>query len=173
MIHVSPGALQPGQHLASSAFLLYFFHFDEFIVMSSHSFPLYFPDNKWWWTLFHEAIGPLSLLFYEMSVVPASLVILVFVDIRVFILCSVSLWEEACITDLHHTYPLTSDIGVSWVFFLSCSWRFIYLFDRERENKQGVAVEGEGEADSLLSRESNVRLNPRTLRSWPDMKADA
>ena len=34
-------------------------------------------------------------------------------------------------------------------------------------------AEGEGEADSLLSRESYMGLNPRTLRSWPEPKADA
>jgi len=32
---------------------------------------------------------------------------------------------------------------------------------------------GEGEADSLMSREPDAGLNPRTLRSWPELKADA
>ena len=37
---------------------------------------------------------------------------------------------------------------------------------RERERMSGqVGAEGEGEADSLLSREPNVGLDPRTLRS--------
>ena len=31
----------------------------------------------------------------------------------------------------------------------------------------------EGEADSLLSGEPDVGLNPRTLRSWSELKADA
>ena len=37
----------------------------------------------------------------------------------------------------------------------------------------GVGVaEGEGEADSPLSRELNLGLDPRTLRSRPEPKAD-
>ena len=32
---------------------------------------------------------------------------------------------------------------------------------------------GEGEADSVLSRVLKVGLNPRTLRSYPELKADA
>ena len=32
--------------------------------------------------------------------------------------------------------------------------------------------EGEGEADSLLSREPNMELDPRTLGSRPEPKAD-
>jgi len=31
---------------------------------------------------------------------------------------------------------------------------------------------GEGIADSLLSREPHMGLNPRTLRSGPELKAD-
>ena len=38
---------------------------------------------------------------------------------------------------------------------------FICLF--EREHKQGGGAEGKREADSLLSREPNVGLYPRTL----------
>ena len=37
----------------------------------------------------------------------------------------------------------------------------------------GEAAEGEGEADSPLSREPDAGLNPRTLRSGPELKADA
>ena len=40
-------------------------------------------------------------------------------------------------------------------FFQDC----IYLFEREREHKWGGGPEGEGEADSLLSRESGVGLD--------------
>jgi len=36
---------------------------------------------------------------------------------------------------------------------------------REREHKQGRGAEGEGEADSPLSREPHVGLHPRTLGS--------
>jgi len=45
---------------------------------------------------------------------------------------------------------------------------FIHLTQKERERQRiqarGVA-EGEGEADSLLSREPDVGLHPRTLKS--------
>jgi len=37
----------------------------------------------------------------------------------------------------------------------------------------GVGAGGEGEADSPLSREPDVGLSPRTLRSCPELKADA
>lgn len=40
---------------------------------------------------------------------------------------------------------------------------FIYLFEREQARVEGA--EGEGEVDTFLSREPNVRLDPRTLRS--------
>ena len=52
---------------------------------------------------------------------------------------------------------------------------FIYLFDTEREitsRQRGRQRERE-EAGSLLSREPDVRLDPRTLRSWPELKAEA
>ena len=41
----------------------------------------------------------------------------------------------------------------------------IYLFEGDREHEQGLGAEGEGEADSLLSREPSVGLHPRTLSS--------
>ena len=53
---------------------------------------------------------------------------------------------------------------------------FIYLFDRERERERaqaGGAAETEGEAGSLLSREPDAGLDSRTLRSGPELKADA
>ena len=34
-------------------------------------------------------------------------------------------------------------------------------------------TEGEGEEDSLLSREPDVGLDSRALGSWPELKADA
>ena len=37
--------------------------------------------------------------------------------------------------------------------------------ERERERERGIGAEGDGEADSPLSRESHVGLHPRTLRS--------
>jgi len=45
--------------------------------------------------------------------------------------------------------------------------------EREKESMNGGGVEGEGEADSPLSREPDVGLDPRTLGSWPEPKADA
>jgi len=44
-----------------------------------------------------------------------------------------------------------------------------YLFERERER---MRTEGEEEADSPLSRETDAELNPRTLRPRPEPKAD-
>jgi len=38
---------------------------------------------------------------------------------------------------------------------------------------EGGGADGEGEADSPLSREPYVGLDPRTLRSQPEPKADA
>ena len=40
---------------------------------------------------------------------------------------------------------------------------FAYLLEKNREHEQGRAEE-EREADSLLSRQPNVGLNPRILR---------
>ena len=42
----------------------------------------------------------------------------------------------------------------------------------EREHKQGEQ-QSEGDANSQLSRESVAELSPRTLRSWPELKAQA
>ena len=49
----------------------------------------------------------------------------------------------------------------------------MYLFDRawERDHKQEGQVEGE--ADSLLNREPDAGLDPKTLRSGLEQKADA
>ena len=44
-----------------------------------------------------------------------------------------------------------------------------YLFVRVKTRE---ITEGEGEADSLLSREPDVGLNARTLRPQPKLKAD-
>lgn len=41
---------------------------------------------------------------------------------------------------------------------------FIYLREKEKERAQ-AGMRAEGEADSPLSREPNVRLHPRTLGS--------
>jgi len=50
------------------------------------------------------------------------------------------------------------------IFFLK-----IYLFWRE----SGGGAEGEGQADSSPSKEPDVGLDPRTLRSRPKPKSDA
>ena len=49
------------------------------------------------------------------------------------------------------------------------------LTEKKREAQAGEAGEGEGEgeAGSLLSREPDERFDPRTVRSWPELKADA
>ena len=50
-----------------------------------------------------------------------------------------------------------------------------YLFEKEREwAKEGAQAgeEAEEEADSLLNKEPDVGLDPRTLESWPEPKAD-
>ena len=49
---------------------------------------------------------------------------------------------------------------------------FINLYEGERERKW-VREGAEGEADSPLSREPSVGLDLRTLRLWPEPKADA
>ena len=53
--------------------------------------------------------------------------------------------------------------GLKWSFFFFPPSDCIYLF--EREHKWGWEAEGEGEADSLLSREPITGLHPRTPRS--------
>ena len=51
---------------------------------------------------------------------------------------------------------------------------FIYLFVRESEQERTHAGgRAEGEADSPLSEELDAGLDPGTLGSWPDLKADA
>ena len=49
-------------------------------------------------------------------------------------------------------------------------FKFIYLRKRERESSQ---AERKGEASCLLSQESDMGLDPRTLESWPEPKTDA
>ena len=50
--------------------------------------------------------------------------------------------------------------GFQFNLFKKIFKRF-YLFERER-SPEGVGAEGEREADSPLSREPNMRLDPRT-----------
>ena len=45
--------------------------------------------------------------------------------------------------------------------------------ERERENEHGQGVEGDGEADTLLSRNPDAGLDPRTPGPRPEPKADA
>lgn len=44
---------------------------------------------------------------------------------------------------------------------------FTYLFGGGQNEYRG---EAEGKADSLLSKQPDVELNPRTLVSWPEAK---
>ena len=53
------------------------------------------------------------------------------------------------------------------LFFLRC---YLFIWEREREWARGRA---EGQEDSPLTGECKARLNHRTLRSWPELKADA
>ena len=57
--------------------------------------------------------------------------------------------------------------NVDGIFFFKIL--FIYLAKRERAQAGGVR---EGEAGSLLSRELDMGLDPRTPRSGPEPKAD-
>ena len=73
------------------------------------------------------------------------------------------------------------NVHISWLQFfpLYLSFLWFYLFKIEqstcqREHKRGcVAEAGEGQADSPPIRELHVGLNPRTLRSQPEPKAEA
>ena len=54
--------------------------------------------------------------------------------------------------------------------------KFIYLRKREDERERESAWAGgglQGEADSPLSRDPDVGLDPRTLGSWLELKAGA
>ena len=67
---------------------------------------------------------------------------------------------------------------ISSVSLLFCHYfkYFVYLTYRKRMHKQGeqeAEGEGQGEAGSPLSREPDAGLNPRTLGSWPEPKANA
>ena len=48
-----------------------------------------------------------------------------------------------------------------------------YLFFEGGGEWLGGGTEKEEEADSLLNREPNVGIDPKTLGSWPEVKADA
>lgn len=56
------------------------------------------------------------------------------------------------------------------VDFMVCGFlkKKIYFFIWKR-----AGAEGEGEADSPLNKEPDMGLDPRTLESWPELKADA
>ena len=50
---------------------------------------------------------------------------------------------------------------------------FVYLREQKRAWAGVRGRESEEEADSSLSREPDMGLNPRTLRAWPELKVDA
>ena len=56
---------------------------------------------------------------------------------------------------------------VNWMHF----FKIYFYFISERESKWGQGAEGEGQADSELSTEPDVRPDSRTLRSCPDPKS--
>ena len=61
-------------------------------------------------------------------------------------------------------------------YFFPLKILFIHLLERDRDqeskHKQGEQ-QAEAEAGTLLSKDPNVGLHPRTLGSWPEPKADA
>ena len=61
-------------------------------------------------------------------------------------------------------------MGVLGVFSIQCLFKRFYLFEKERKSTRR---EGEGEADSPLSREHDAGLDPRTPGSGPELKAEA
>ena len=68
---------------------------------------------------------------------------------------------------LDHSLP-TAELGNltqeehSFIIFFN---NFIYLLESEREHERWGGAEGEEEADSMLSGETNAGLDPRTLGS--------
>ena len=58
-----------------------------------------------------------------------------------------------------HVFPV-SIITFNHNLYLFLKKDFIYLFESKRERKLGGGVEGEGEADSPLSRESDAAFDP-------------
>ena len=69
-----------------------------------------------------------------------------------------------------HQGPLT------WLLFYFIFFKdFIYLFDRDRDSQQERQhKQGEWERKSrLIAEEPDVGLDPRTLGSCPEPKADA
>ena len=67
-------------------------------------------------------------------------------------------------TEESYRYFLNSEDFIFFIFKKD----FIYLFYRERERKhkqREKQAEGKGEAGSLLNKEPNMGLNPRTLGS--------
>ena len=61
-----------------------------------------------------------------------------------------------------------SYVSVDFLIF----WEDFIIYLKEHACMSGGG-EGEGEADSLLSRELNMGLDPRTLGSWSELKVDA
>jgi len=70
-------------------------------------------------------------------------------------------WEKIFANDI-------SNKGlIAWfLFFL----KILFIYLTERDTSRG---RGKGEAGFLRGREPDVGLDPRTLRSWPEPKADA
>lgn len=85
---------------------------------------------------------------------------------------------EKCVRFLK-VFPTANSVprwkGPEYEHFLNKD--FVSLFERERERARthewGRAVEGDAEANSLPIRHPNTGLYPRTLKSWPELKADA
>ena len=83
-------------------------------------------------------------------------------------------WEQALYSLLEDMIGLyVSDRSFGGSFFKNFIHLREWVREREREHKPWGGAQGEGEADSPLSREPDLGLNTKTLGSWPEPKADA
>ena len=82
--------------------------------------------------------------------------------------------REKCLKGLTYAKPRNFYFSIGMSESLKAFLKISYLFIWERMRAREI-TEGEegGEADSPLSSEFDVGLDPRTLRSWPELKADA
>ena len=97
--------------------------------------------------------------FITLSYVPSKLTLL-----RVFI-------TNGCCTLSKDFWHLLKQSHGSYLFSYFFLKILFYLTEIEREHKQGE-WQAEGEAGSLLSKKPDGRLNPRTLGSLTELKAD-
>ena len=71
-----------------------------------------------------------------------------------------------------HSLPYTCSVpypGLLFLFF----FKILFIYLRERERSHERVAEGEGDTGSQLSRELDTELDPMTLGSLPELKADS